>query len=178
MVIVFLDRFVARCGGGRLLEIAPGHGTWGLLAAHERSDLAVEGVDISPTSLEFAPLLARAAGLDGRCTYRCEDATRISTGGRFDCAICSFLLEHLEDPGGFLKSLAGQIRQGGLAYVSLALTAAQPDHIFDFARESEGAIMAEAAGFDVLETRRTRPKRVLPGARFVPRVQGLVLEKA
>jgi 2-polyprenyl-3-methyl-5-hydroxy-6-metoxy-1,4-benzoquinol methylase len=173
----YLDRFVARCGPGRLLEIAPGHGTWGLLAVHENQGLTLAGLDISPTFLDFAPALARAAGLAERTQYRCGDGTQAAAGDPFDYAVCCFMLEHLEDPAGFLSALSPQLRQGGRAFVTLALTAAQPDHIFEFKKESEALVMAEAAGFRVVEACCTWPKRLLKGARFVPRVQGMILEK-
>lgn len=173
----YLDRFVAGCAKGRLLEIAPGHGTWGLLAAHINPELVLDGLDISPTFLNFAVPLSKAAGLSGRCRYRCGDGTQAVAAEPYDHAVCCFMLEHLENPAGFLGSLSGQLRKGGRAFVSLALTAAQPDHIFEFVQESEALVMAEKAGFRVRESICLWPKRQLPKARFVPRVQALVLEK-
>jgi len=174
----FLTRFVPRLTHGRLIEIAPGHGAWGLLAVAHNSHLVLEGWDISPTSLDMAPRMAKGAGMDGRSIYRLGDATQLThEAGYFDAAICSFMLEHLEDPAGFLKGLAPALRSGALAYISLALTASQSDHIYEFKMESEGIFLAEAAGFDLLECRVARPKRLMPGARFVPRVQAMLLRR-
>jgi 2-polyprenyl-3-methyl-5-hydroxy-6-metoxy-1,4-benzoquinol methylase len=175
----FLNSFVRRLGSGRLIEIAPGHGAWGLLAIKPNKNLRLEGWDISPTSLEMAPLMAAAAGLAERASYCLGDATKLSHGeADYDAAICSFMLEHLEDPGGFLTGLAPALKPGGLAYISLALTASQTDHIYEFKRESEGILLAEAAGFELLETRVARPARMMPGANRVPRVQAMLLRKA
>ena len=175
----FLNCFVRRLRPGRLIEIAPGHGAWGLLAVAPNNDLTLEGWDISPTSLEMAPRMAAAAGLAERASYRLGDATKLSHGEAvYDAAICSFMLEHLEDPSGFLAGLAPALKPGALAYVSLALTASQTDHIYEFKRESEGILMAEAAGFELLETRVARPTRLMPGAKRVPRVQAMLLRKA
>ena len=90
---------------------------------------------------------------------------------------CFFLLEHLEDPGKFLADFATSLRQGALAFVTLALTAAQTDHIYEFKCVSEGILIAEAAGFELIECRVAQPKRLMPGARFVPRVQAMILRK-
>jgi 2-polyprenyl-3-methyl-5-hydroxy-6-metoxy-1,4-benzoquinol methylase len=174
----FLRRFVERLSPGKLIEIAPGHGAWGVLATKANENTTLEGWDISPASLELAPKMAFGAGIENRCIYRLGDATQIDPGAnRYDSAICSFMLEHLEEPGRFLASFAPCLRSGGLAFVTLALTAAQTDHIYEFRRESEGVLLAEAAGFELLECRVARPRRLATGARFVPRIQGMILRK-
>jgi 2-polyprenyl-3-methyl-5-hydroxy-6-metoxy-1,4-benzoquinol methylase len=174
----YLNRFVAHLGGARLLEIAPGHGAWGLIAVMRASGMSLEGWDISPTSLEMAPKMALGAGVADRCTYRVADATKIEHDReRFDAAVCCFMLEHLEQPGDFLKGLAPALKSGGTAFITLALTAGQPDHIFEFHRESEGILLAEAAGLEMLECRIARPSRLLPNAKYVPRVQAMILRK-
>jgi len=174
----YLKSFVAKLSSGRLIEIAPGHGAWGVLAVSHHAGLTLDGWDISPTSLELAPKMAEGAGVADRCAYHLGDATKIAhSEGLYDAAICSFMLEHLEDPGKFLADFSPSLRPGALAYVTLALTAAQTDHIFEFRLESEGILLAEAAGFELLECRVARPQRLMPGSRFVPRVQAMVLRK-
>lgn len=178
LIDFYLNRFVAGLSPGRVLEVAPGHGLWGLLALDGCQGTTLEGWDISPTSLEWAPRMAEGAQLAARTTYRVEDATRVSDSGeRFDAAVCCFMLEHLEDPRAFLRGLSDWLEPGARAFVTLALTAAQPDHIYEFLRESEAISMAEDAGFELLEARIARPQRLLPSARFVPRVQAMILRK-
>ena len=174
----YLNRFVKRLAGGRLVEIAPGHGAWGVLAAAGAQDLSLDGLDISPTSLELAPKMAAGAGLGDRCFYRVGDATKVDHDhARYDAGVCCFMLEHLEKPGDFLAGFAPALKPGALAFVTLALTAGQIDHIYEFKLESEAIVMAERAGFDLLECRVAQPTRVLPGARFVPRVQAMILRR-
>ena len=175
---LYLNRFVSKLTSGRIIEVAPGHGVWGLLAVKKNQNMFLEGWDISPTSLDMAPRMAAGAGLTEHASYNLGDATQISHDSeRYDAGICSFMLEHLEDPGVFLKDLAMTLKSGALAYISLALTAAQTDHIYEFKKESEGILLAEAAGFELLESRVSRPMRSLPGAKRVPRVQAMVLIK-
>ena len=174
----YLKRFVERLPSGRLIEIAPGHGAWGILAVNSNHKITLEGWDISPTSIEMAPLMAAGANVQDRCTYKIADATKLNhSDGQFDAAICSFMLEHLEQPESFLTDFAPALKSGALAYVTLALTAAQTDHIYEFKHESEAILMAEKAGFELLECKIARPKRLMPNARFVPRVQAMILRK-
>lgn len=174
----YLNRFVHQLSAGRLVEIAPGHGAWGVLAVAETAGLSLEGWDISPTSLELAPRMAAGAGVGDRCEYRVGDATKIDHDHeRFDAAVCCFMLEHLEEPADFVARLAPAIKTGGRAFITLALTAGQPDHIYEFKLESEGVVMAERAGFELLECRVARPSRLLPNARYVPRVEAMILRK-
>ncbi len=174
----YLNRFVANLQPGSLIEIAPGHGAWGVLAVTNCEGLTLVGMDISPTSIELSPKMAAGAGVGDRCIYQLGDATKVvhSSAG-YDSAICSFLLEHLEDPGKFLTDFGVSLRPGALAFVTLALTAAQTDHIYEFRTVSEGILLAEAAGFELIECRVAQPKRMLTGARFVPRVQAMILRK-
>jgi 2-polyprenyl-3-methyl-5-hydroxy-6-metoxy-1,4-benzoquinol methylase len=173
----YINRFVKKVPAGRLIEIAPGHGAWGILAASFQDALRIDGFDISPTSLEFAPKMAEGAALKDRCSYYVQDATKLSSDIQYDAAVCSFMLEHLEEPGQFLTDFASCLKPGSLAYVSLALTAAQTDHIYEFQSESEGILLAEAAGFGLLETLVSQPNRVSQNARFIPRVQAMILRK-
>ncbi len=178
LIEFYLDRFVRKLPEGRLVEIAPGHGAWGLLAVASNNSIALEGWDVSPTSLELAPRMAEGAGLAARTVYRVADATKMAQAeSRFDAAVCCFMLEHLEDPGGFLASFAPSLKRGATAFVTLALTAAQPDHIYEFKQASEAIEMAERAGFDLLDCRMAQPSRLLPKASYVPRVQAMILRK-
>lgn len=178
LVEFYLRRFVSRLSTGRLIEVAPGHAVWGLLAVKEKPGLTLEGWDISPTSLELAPKMAAGAGVADRCSYRVGDAMALEQDAeRFDAGVCCFMLEHLERPEAFLSGFAPILKPGATAFVTLALTAAQIDHIYEFKKESEAILMAERAGFEVLESLSTQPARRLPGARSVPRVQAMILRR-
>ena len=174
----FLSRFVRELKSGRLLEVAPGHGIWGCLAIQGNPHLSLEGWDISPTSLEMATRIAAGAGLSKRASYKIGDATQIRNDEpQYDSGLCCFMLEHLEDPGDFLKKFAHNLKKGAPAFVTLALTAAQTDHIYEFKHESEAVKMAQLAGFEIMEERIARPMRQARGAKFVPRVQAMLLRK-
>lgn len=172
----FEDRFVAALPeGARIVELAPGHGGWGLTALHARADATLVGYDISPSSIAIATKLAEAAGVGARAQYRRADATQLAVTA--DAAICCFLLEHLEQPQRVFEVLAAALPPKGRAFVTGALTAAQVDHIFELRHESELCLLAERAGFRVVETRSLAPLRTLPRAKFLPRSMGLLVER-
>jgi 2-polyprenyl-3-methyl-5-hydroxy-6-metoxy-1,4-benzoquinol methylase len=176
----YLDRFLTRVRpGAHFVEIAPGHGGWGILALHRVQDATIEGYDISPSSIEIATKLAHGAGLAGRAIYEERDALSLGslTPQSADACICSFVLEHLEEPEAIFRAIAHLLKPGGTAFVTGALTAAQVDHIFEFHRESELVLMAEKYGLRVTETLSANPARLLPRARFVPRSMALIVRR-
>ena len=176
----FHDRFLRRLDGRLdLVEIAPGHGGWGAWALHVLGDARLRGFDISPTSIDIATTVTRAANFGDRARYEERDALDLDTldGEIADAGISSFLIEHLEDPAKLFTVIRHLLRPGGLFFVTGALTAAQIDHIYEFHHESELVVMAEAAGLRVLETLSTNPRRCLPGARYVPRSMALLVQK-
>lgn len=163
----------------RIAEIAPGHGGWGLWALHATEGTQLDAFDISPSAIEMASRLASAAGLQDRARYTLQDALLIeaATVEPWDACICSFLIEHFEQPDRLLEVIAGMLRPKGKAFLTAALTAAQVDHIFEFRRESELVLLAEQHGLRVLDMRSVGPSRTLPNAQFLPRSAALILQK-
>jgi ubiquinone/menaquinone biosynthesis C-methylase UbiE len=162
-----------------LVEIAPGHGGWGLWALDQRPSATLEAFDISPSSIAIARALAKSAGLDTRATYTEQNALELKAAPAtpYDACICSFLIEHLEAPDALLEVMHRLLAPRGKAFLTAALTAAQVDHIYELQRESEVVLLAERHGFRVLATLSVAPARTLRNARFLPRSMGLVLEK-
>lgn len=176
--LFYFDRFLRRLPpDARLLEIAPGHGGWGVWALSVLESSQLEGFDLSPRSIQIAGSLAAAAGVDDRATYRQLDALRLGEreAGTADGCVCCFLVEHLEDPCGLFAAIRRQLKPGARAFITGALTAAQVDHIYEFRRESELVAMSEQNGLRVLETFSGNPRRTLPGARYVPRSMALIV---
>jgi SAM-dependent methyltransferase len=178
--IFFEDRFLAQLpADARLIEIAPGHGGWGLWALHGLPKARLRGFDISPSSIAIARSLACAAGVAERATYERRDALDLASTepAVADACICNFLVEHLEAPDRLFAAIRHLLAPGGKAFVSGALTAAQVDHIYEFERESELVLMSERHGLRVLESRSVGPRRTLPNARFLPRSMSLIVQR-
>ena len=178
--LFFQDRFLARVGDSKsLIEIAPGHGGWGVWALHVLREANLRGFDISPTSIMIASSVACAAGVSDRARYEERDALDLTAlaAESADAGISSFLVEHLEQPKRLFRVIHHLLQPGGIFFVTGALTAAQIDHIYEFRKESELVTLAEDSGLRVLETMSTNPQRLLRGARFIPRSMALLVKK-
>lgn len=176
----FQDRFMPRLDAdAHLVEVAPGHGGWGVWALAHMPGATLEGYDISPQSIEIADSVAKAAGVADRAKYVEKNALDLAEieAGSADGCICSFLVEHLEDPQHLYKVLSHLLKPGGMAFITGALTAAQVDHIYEYRYESELVKMCENAGLRVLETLSANPLRTLPKAKFMPRSMALLVQK-
>ena len=171
-------RFLSRLQpGASIIEIAPGHGAWGLLALDHVSGSSLRGFDISETSIATSKAMARVAGFSDRTSYELRDALDLESleSQCADAVICSFVLEHLEQPEKIFAAVRHLLRPNGLAFVTGGLESAQVDHIYEFHRESELVLMAESQGCRVLETASFHPSRGLRNARFLPRSMTLLV---
>jgi 2-polyprenyl-3-methyl-5-hydroxy-6-metoxy-1,4-benzoquinol methylase len=89
--------------GGRLLEVGCAYGLF-LEEAQGFFDHRT-GTDYSPAALEKARGRADRLLLGG--------TGQIAPGELFDCIACIHVIEHIYDPVGFLRTLAGHLRPGG-----------------------------------------------------------------
>jgi len=178
--LFFQDRFLSKLpADATLIELAPGHGGWGVWALDELPAARLSGYDISPSSIAIARSLADAAGVGSRATYvekSALDLAGLSTNVASAC-ICSFVVEHLEQPLQLFAGIEHLLKVGGRAFITGALTAAQIDHIYEFREESELVRMCEQNGLRVLESLSVAPRRTLPKARFLPRSMALLVQK-
>jgi SAM-dependent methyltransferase len=174
----FEERFLPRIApGSRLIELAFGPGQWGQCTLLGSNGTTLVGVDIAPSSQAIATRLAAAAGLSSRVDYRQGDALEPALTPEFEVGICGFVMEHLEQPQRLFAAMASHLKPGSLCFMTGALTAAQEDHVYEFRRESEIVVMAEQAGFRLLECQSEGPLRTLPKARFLPRSMAVLLQR-
>lgn len=172
------DEFINKIPkGGRLLEMACGHGVLGLLAANTRDDISVSGFDISPSAINIAKRLAEKTGFADRVNLAVQDVLEMDEAQEpYDAILAAMIVEHLEEPQKLINSLSRNLKQNGLAFLSTAIESAQKDHVFEFHNESDLLLMAEKAGL-----RATRMvsdgQRGAAGGRFRPRAVAMVLEK-
>lgn len=177
-IALYRDEFLKVLPGeARVLELGSGHGVLGLLAAETRSDIQVDGFDISPPAVAVASRLREVSGHADRVTFEVKDALKLTPGDsrRYQGILAAMLAEHLEDPRLLFKVLAHHLADDGLIFFSTALESAQRDHTFEFHHESEPIKMAEEVGLRV--TRLICDAGTPAGGRFLPRALGMVLRR-
>ncbi len=93
------------CGGGLLSE------------PMRRLGFAVTGVDAARRNIEVAHAHAASVGLD--IDYRCTTAEALLTeAARFDVILNMEVVEHVADPGQYLRDCAALLKPGGLMIVA------------------------------------------------------------
>lgn len=73
--------------GGTLLDVGIGSGAIALAIAHERPDLSVEGIDLSPAALAIAAENAERLGLADRVTLRQGDLFALDGSNQYDVIV-------------------------------------------------------------------------------------------
>jgi 2-polyprenyl-3-methyl-5-hydroxy-6-metoxy-1,4-benzoquinol methylase len=178
-IALFRDGFVRRLPpNAEVLELASGHGVMSLLAAEERADIRVRGVDISAPAVAVANRLLAASGHGDRVSFVAADALHPSgfgPAGKYQGIISAMLAEHLPAPRPLFASLAHHVSPAGLVFFSTALESAQRDHVYEFHNESEPLTMAEETGLRAL--RLVSDASAVPAqARFIPRATAMLLQ--
>jgi SAM-dependent methyltransferase len=153
-VLGYCERFGVPTG--TLLEIGPGFGTWLELAKQSGRFARVVGVERTPEMAEAC----RRRGLEVVARPVEQAAGELPPA---DVAVAFELIEHLFDPRGFVGSLAGVLRPGGLLVLScpngegfdIALmgpvsVAVDPEHVNLFNPASIGRLL-QNRGFEILD---------------------------
>lgn len=172
----FLDRLPANPA---ILELACGHGVMGLAAIEHRTDASLFGYDISPPAIDIARKLAEASEHSSRARFEVKDVLTLddtSEGHAYQGIMAAMLAEHLIDPRPLFASISRNLQPGGLAFVSTAIESPQRDHVYEFHRESEPLLMAEATGLRLVRLVCDSGTKV-PGGKFMPRAMAMVLTK-
>lgn len=89
--------------GERVLDIGCGASQYPQWLAEKAA--SVTCVDIRPDRVE----LARSRNTQPNVSYALMDVTRDLPSGQFDVAVCSHVLEHLDDPAFFLRKLGEKV---------------------------------------------------------------------
>jgi cyclopropane fatty-acyl-phospholipid synthase-like methyltransferase len=143
---------------GAYLEIGPGHGYYMMTAVLESAFDRFTGVDISEASIAqtraiidfFAPEASDQIELR-HCDFL--DATTLASAS-FDAIVMGEVLEHVEQPGAFLRRIAELARPDAFIYVTTCINAPAVDHIFLWRSTDELEALFKECGFAIREALR------------------------
>ena len=133
-------------------EVGTGCGMYSKEALELFPESLGAGYDISPYSLSFTSRVVEAFSNKNRYRTEVRDVVK-DTPAPSDFVICQEVLEHLEDPNEFVKSLYKMTSPGGYAYISAAINAGHVDHIYLYKNPNEVLRQVEGAGFKVIDSK-------------------------
>lgn len=161
---------------GKALDLGSGSGIWSMLLSSNAGNWQIKGIDISQRSISLSSTMAEINGF-GNLNFELGDALTFKGEQKFDACTSCFLLEHLETPDKLFQNISENLKPGGYAFMTGALTAAEVDHIFEFYNESELIKMAEEKGFRVIASFSSAPDSHARDFHFLPRSMAMVLQK-
>ena len=161
----------------RLIDFGCGSGIWSILTASALKNTTIESFDISPRSITLAQKLVEHNGLSKQVNIKLGNAITVETNEPVDAAICSFLLEHLENPSELLNNIHKNLKNRAYLFITAAITAAEIDHIYEFKNESEIILALERAGFRCLASVSCAPENHPKNNHFLPRSIAILAQK-
>lgn len=131
--------------GKVLLEVGVGSGAYSYHALKVAPGLAIRAIDVSPAAIEFSTVInpSRFHAHLGTIEQQPDESE--------DWLVCVEVLEHLEDPELFLYEVDRVLKPGGHAFITAAINAGSPDHIFLYNSPDQVENQLLNAGFRVLD---------------------------
>ena len=121
---------------GRVLEVPVGCGLYLAEFARHNPAWHAVGIDLSASAIEFSRRLVRLAGA-AHVELQQRDVFALEAARPYDRVICGELLEHLEAPEALLGKLHDLLAPDGRLFLTTAIWAANPDHIYLFESADE-----------------------------------------
>ena len=138
----FADRRIGI--GSRCLQVGTGIGLEAYLVDQQKAQ--IDTYDLNPYSSRCLELLGVSSGV-----RFFPKVYHFDEPGTFDHCLVVELMEHLEDPAGFLNNLGRVMKRGGDALLTFAIRMPQIDHIYCFKTVTEVSKMIKASGLKISE---------------------------
>ena len=142
---------IPRSGGGRYLEVGPGHGFLLLTAAEIGGYDEFLAVDLSDASVQQTESIVRHFQPDSTVAVRKMDFLDAADlePSSFDAVVMGEVLEHVEDPARFLRRIAELAKPDAYVFVTTCINAPAVDHIYLWRTTDELEDMIRDAGLEI-----------------------------
>lgn len=143
-------------GGGRYLEVGPGHGFLLLTAAEVGGYDEFLAVDLSDASVEQTESIVQHFQPDSKVQVQKLDfLDAAGLGARsFDAVVMGEVLEHVEDPARFLRRIAELATEDAFVFITTCINSPAVDHIYLWRTTDSLEEMIDASGFDIVKALR------------------------
>ena len=166
----------------RYLEIGPGHGEYFVTAIQNSDFEQYTAVDISKTSVDLTLDYLHYSLPDTakNCEVIHENIFNYNPEKPFDVLVMGEVLEHVEAPSDFLRKVYELTTNDATIFITTAINAPDPDHIYLFNNLAEIFELFEKENFTVIDYVASNANNLpLEKAekRKVPIVPGFILKK-
>jgi len=147
----FLQSFVNDVKNeGRVLEVPTGSGFFLCEFLQKNSKWKGTGVDLADSSISISQKILRTNHISkDSYVLKKYDFHNLKEEEKFDRIICGEFLEHLENPLEALKKFNNLLKNDGKMFLTVAIWAAQFDHIYLYKNANEVRDHIQKAGFQI-----------------------------
>jgi 2-polyprenyl-3-methyl-5-hydroxy-6-metoxy-1,4-benzoquinol methylase len=135
----FFERTFPRGISGNYLEIGPGHGYYFMESAKLGNFEKLTAIDISAASVALTTDIVRHFGLDKERDMEILEADFLNyrSDKTFSCIVMGEVLEHVEEPGLFLRKIADLSAPETHIFITTCINAPAVDHLYLFRNVTE-----------------------------------------
>ena len=136
----------------RYLDVAPGHGLFAAETMRRFPSIKASLLDISVTSIQVSGQILESFQIKpSRFDFINGDFLTVPIdGGEYDFISMGEVLEHVNDPLGFLKRARNLLKDDGRVFMTTCTNAPALDHIYHFHNTNEIRALIYEAGFCIL----------------------------
>lgn len=139
---------------GNYLEIGPGHGMYMASAMRKTAYGQFDGIDISPTSVEMTNDVLGSGRFGKFDNYRVFEQDFLDgdiESGSYSAVVMGEVLEHVEEPGVFLETIARIATDDAFIFITTPINAPAIDHIYLFESWDDIETLVRGAGLKVTD---------------------------